>query len=79
MWRVIAFTYRSHDIAAQKATQINSRWPDLHAGVFAPKELRGYYLVTLGERMTRDDATRLQRKARSLGLPRDTYMQNYNE
>ena len=36
---VIAFTYRSRDMAAKKAKQINSRWPDLRAAVFAPKEV----------------------------------------
>jgi hypothetical protein len=78
-WRVIAFTYRTRDMAAKKAKQINDRWPDLHAGVFRPKGLPGYFLVALGERTTREEATRLQRKARGLGLPRDTFVQNYNE
>ena len=79
IWRVIAFTYHSHDMASKKAKAINARWPDLSATVFTPKGRRGYYLVALGDRMTRDDATRLQRKARSMGLPRDTFVQNYSE
>jgi hypothetical protein len=79
VWRVIAFTYRSRDIAVQKANQINEKWPDMRAVVFAPKQLRGYYLVALGDRMTREDAAQLQRKARGMGLPRDTYIQNYSE
>lgn len=79
MWRVIAFTYRSHDLAAKKAKQINDRWPGLHAVVFAPKTLRGYYLVALGDRMEREEATSLLNKARRLGLPRDAYVQNYSE
>jgi hypothetical protein len=78
-WRVVAFTYRSHGPAAQKVEQINKRWPNLDASVFAPKDLRGYYLVALGGRMSHTDATRLQRKARSMGLPRDTYVQNFSE
>lgn len=78
-WRVIAFTYRSRDLAAKKATQINARWPELRAGVFEPKQERGYFLVTLGDGMPREDATRLQRKARSMGLPRDTFVKNYSE
>jgi hypothetical protein len=76
-WRVIAYTYRSRDMAAKKAKQINARWPDLHAAVFEPKG--GYYLVALGDRMSREDATRLQSKARGMGLPPDTYVQNYSE
>jgi hypothetical protein len=79
MWRVIAFTYRSRDLAAKKVKQINDRWPGLHAVVFAPKSLRGYYLVALGDRMEREDATSLLNKARRLGLPRDAYVQNYSE
>ena len=79
VWRVIAFTYHSHDMASKKAKAINARWPDLGATVFTPKGHRGYYLVALGDRMTRNDAARLQRKARSMGLPRDTFVQNYSE
>jgi hypothetical protein len=79
MWRVIAFTYGSHDAASKKARQLNERWPDLHAAVFSPKERRGYYLVALGGRMKRDEALRVQKKARGVGLPRDTYIQNYSE
>jgi hypothetical protein len=79
MWRVIAFTYGSHDLAAKKAKQVNQRWPDLHASVFSPKDRRGYYLVALGGRMKREEALRLQKRAHTAGLPRDTYVQNYAE
>jgi len=80
MWRVIAFTYTSRELASQKAKQVNERWPEMRAGVFSPKDKRGYYyLVALGGRMNRVEASRLQRKARGLGLPRDTYVQNYSE
>ena len=78
-WRVIAFTYHSHDMASKKVKAINARWPNLGATVFTPKGRHGYYLVALGDRMSRNDATRLQHKARSLGLPRDTFVQNYSE
>ena len=78
-WRVIAFTFKSLETAAAKAKHINERWPSLHAGVFAPRELHGYYLVALGDRMSRDQAAQLQRKARRMGLPRDTFIQNYRE
>jgi hypothetical protein len=79
MWRVVAFTYRTHDAAAKKVRQLNQHHPDLHAAVFSPKERRGYYLVTLGGRMTHEDALRLQRSAKGKGLPRDLYVQNYSE
>ena len=79
VWRVIAFTYRSHDAAARKADQVNQRHPDLSAAVFSPKQRVGYYLVALGGRMTREDAVRLQKKARAAGLAPDVYVQNYLE
>jgi hypothetical protein len=79
MWRVIAFTYRSRDAAAKRARHVNERWPDLQAAVFAPAARHGYYLVALGGPMTRDDAVRVQEKARNAGLPRDIYVQNYDE
>jgi hypothetical protein len=58
---------------------VNERWPDLHASVFSPKDRRGFYLVALGGKMPREDALRVQRRARGMGLPRDTYIQNYTE
>ncbi len=79
MWRVIAFTYRTRDAAARKVQQINQHHPGLNAAVFSPKGRSGYYLVSLGGRMTREEATRLERRARGKGLPRDLYVQNYAE
>lgn len=78
-WRVIAFTFRSRDMASKKVKQLNEKWPDLGAAVFAPKGHREYFLVALGDWMTREEAERKQRKVRGLGLPRDTYVQNYSE
>jgi hypothetical protein len=78
-WRVIAFTFRYREMAAKKARQLNEKWPDLGATVFAPKGHREYYLVAVGDWMTREDAERIQRKVRRMGLPRDTYVQNYTE
>lgn len=75
-WRVIAFTYKSRRMAAKKAKEINHRWPELQASVRSPKERHGYFLVTLGRAMDREEATELQRKAHTLGLPRDTYLEN---
>ena len=75
-WRVIAYTYTSHDIAAKKAAYVNKKWPELHATVLASSDRRGFFLVALGGSMKHEEANRLQRKARTLGLPRDTYVQN---
>ena len=53
---------------------MNRRHPDLEARVFSTKEKKGYYLVALGGRMTREDALRLQKKARTEGVARDVYV-----
>lgn len=79
MWRVIAFTYRSRDAAARKVQQLNQHRPGLNATVFSPKDKTDYFLVSLGGRMTHEEAIRLQRSARGKGLPRDLYVQNYAE
>jgi len=79
IWRVIAFTYRSKGAAEKKVEQLNQNHPNLHAAVFSPSGRHGYYLVSLGGRMTRDEAVRLQRSARGKGLPRDLYVQNYSD
>ena len=79
MWRVIAFTYRTRDAAAKKVQQLNQYHPGLNAAVFSPKGRGGYYLVSLGGRMTHEEAVRVQHSARGKGLPRDLYVQNYAE
>ncbi len=77
MWRVIAFTYRTHDAAAKMAGQINQRHPDFHAVVFSPPQKKGYFLVALRGPMSRPDAVRLQSKARAARLARDVYVKNF--
>ena len=77
MWRVIAFTYRNRAGASKKVSQVNKRHPEFDARVFSPKEKKGYFLVALGGRMSREDAVRLQKKARTEGVARDVYVQNY--
>ena len=79
MWRVIAFTYRTRDAAGRKVQQINQYHPGLNAAVFSPKGRGGYFLVSLGGRMTHEEAVRVQHSARGKGLPRDLYVQNYAE
>lgn len=79
VWRVIAFTFLTRDAAAKKVEQLNRLHPGLNASVFSPRSQRGYYLVSLGGRMSHEDAVRLQHSARGKGLPRDLYVQNYSE
>jgi eukaryotic-like serine/threonine-protein kinase len=79
-WRVVAYTYHRYRDAERKAGAINSRWPGLHAAVFAPRgKERPPYFVALGGRMTHSEALNLRQVARAKGLPRDTFVRNYSE
>jgi hypothetical protein len=75
-WRVVAYTYNHENQAQDKVAQIISKHAALNPEVFAP---RGHapYLVTVGGSMSHDEAMAFRRKARSEGLPRDTYAQNF--
>lgn len=75
-WRVVAFTYNQRDQAQKKAASLAQQHPDLSPTIFSPTG-RAPWLVTIGGVLQRDAAYTLARKARSLGLPRDTYAQNY--
>jgi eukaryotic-like serine/threonine-protein kinase len=77
-WRVIAYTYNRRDQAAHKAAAINRRIPGFEAGVFAPRGAdRPPYFVALGGPMSRDAAVTVRKKARSRGLPGDTFVRSY--
>ncbi|HTW82162.1 MAG TPA: hypothetical protein VME23_21635 [Terracidiphilus sp.] len=76
-WRVVAFTYNRQDQAQKKASSLAHRYPTLSPTVFSPTG-RAPWLVTIGGTLERDAAYALARRARSLGLPGDTYAQNYN-
>jgi len=75
-WRVVAFTYHRQDQAQKKALSLAQQRPNLSPAIFSPTG-RAPWLVTIGGVLQRDAAHALARKARSLGLPRDTYAQNY--
>lgn len=75
-WRVIAFTYNRREDAAKKAASLAGSHPDLQATVFSPTG-HAPYLVSIGGVMDRDAAYALARRSRSMGLPHDTYAQNY--
>jgi hypothetical protein len=78
-WRVIAYTYNRYEHARSKVQTINRVAPGLHATVFTPKgSNRPPYLISLGGRMTREEALAVQKKAWAQGLPRDTFVQNYS-
>lgn len=76
VWRVVLYTYTRQTDAESKARSVNAKHPGLSAEVFSPSG-GSPYLVVVGGRMSRDDATRMRQKVRGLGLPRDSYIQNY--
>lgn len=75
-WRVVAYTYNHQDQAQKKADELKAKHPGMNPEVFAPHG-RAPFLVTVGGAMTRDQAIAYRAKARSAGLPRDTYARNY--
>jgi serine/threonine protein kinase len=80
-WRVIVYTFNRRTDARKRAERINAKWPDLHAEVFSPAEGNAQgktpYLVSLGGRLTRDEAARIRERAVAHGLPKDAYSQNF--
>jgi hypothetical protein len=79
VWRVVLWTYRKRSDAQNKADSLAARFPAFHPEVFTPDPNGGLYLVVAGGEMTtRKQAEDTQRSARQIGLPRDTYIQNYS-
>jgi hypothetical protein len=75
-WRVVAFTYNHQDQAQKKASSLAQQHPGLSPAIFSPTG-KAPWLVTVGGLLQRDAAFALARNARALGLPRDTYAQDY--
>jgi eukaryotic-like serine/threonine-protein kinase len=76
VWRVVAYTYRGQSKAQDMVDQIKSKHPNLDAEVFSPGKT-GSYLVTIGGPLDRDAAVKMRDQAQRMGLPADTYIQNF--
>jgi hypothetical protein len=79
VWRVIVFTFAHESDAEKKAHSVNERHPNLDAKVFSPAGRGTAYLVTVGGKMTREQAAQLRNRVIEMGLPRDSYIQNYKQ
>jgi eukaryotic-like serine/threonine-protein kinase len=80
VWRVIAFTYNREDQAQRKVAEISQQHSDLRPSVFSvPKGGQTRFLVTIGGAMDRSRAQALRDKASAMGLPADTYIQNFSQ
>src|SRR6202034_3556932 len=79
IWRVVVYTYRSQKMAADKASQISEKYPDLSAAVFSPPGHSDTYLVVLGGAMERQQSFEMRAKALRDGMPADTYARNFSQ
>jgi hypothetical protein len=79
IWRVVVYTYRSQKMAADKASQIGGKYPDLNAAVFSPPGHSDTYLVVLGGAMERQQSFEMRAKALRDGMPADTYARNFSQ
>ena len=79
VWRVVVYTYKGPQQAKEMVDKISGKHPNLDVSVFNPHGKRGIYLVTIGGAMDHDQAVKMQDKAVRLGLPPDTYVQNFSE
>jgi eukaryotic-like serine/threonine-protein kinase len=76
-WRVIPFTYNRIKDAEKKVSDLARSHPELRPAVFTPSG-HAPYMVSIGGVMDREAAYALAHRSRSLGLPSDTYAQNYS-
>ncbi len=79
IWRVVVYTYRSQKLAADKASQISEKYPDLSAAVFSPPGHSDTYLVVLGGAMDRQQSFEMRAKALRDGMPADTFARNFSQ
>jgi eukaryotic-like serine/threonine-protein kinase len=79
IWRVVVYTYRSQKMAADKASQISEKYPDLSAAVFSPPGHSDTYLVVLGGAMDRQQSFEMRAKALRDGMPADTFARNFSQ
>lgn len=78
IWRVVAYTYRGQTKAQDMVSTIHGKHPNLDVEVFNPPG-HDIYLVTIGGPMDHDAAVKMRDKAENLGLPHDTYIQNFSK
>jgi Protein kinase domain/SPOR domain len=74
-WVVVAAIYRDYDLAAKRAEQIAQKEKRWQPEVYPPEGQGGHrYMVLLGRAETRKEAERILARARSAGMPSDTYL-----
>jgi serine/threonine protein kinase len=76
-WSVVVASYSSRGPAEKRQRELARRWPDYKVGIFEQHADRIYYLVTIGERSSEDEAQALRKRAVASGFPRDTYIKRF--
>ena len=76
VWRVVVFTYAHQNDAEKKVREINRKNPQLNAGVYQQEGKP--FMVTLGSGGAHDEALQIRKQAIKSGLPRDSYVLNFN-
>ena len=77
IWRVVVYTYNRRDQAEHKVEEISAKHSDLQPEVFSPRGNTAPFFVTVGGAMDREQAYQEREKARTLGMPRDTFARNF--
>jgi serine/threonine protein kinase len=73
-WAVIVAAYTARGPAEKRQTEMARRWSKFNLGVLQQQADKAYYLVTLGQNLSENEADALRKRAISSGLPRDTYI-----
>lgn len=77
VWRVVVYTYRQRSEAERRVRDLAQRYPQLRPSVLATRG-GDDFLVTVGGAMSREEAIALRSRAVGMGLPRDSYAQNFH-
>jgi hypothetical protein len=74
-WVLVAAIYKDYDLAAKRAASIGEKWTRWQPEVYPPAgQGKRKYMVLLQRAESRKEAERLLARARSEGMPRDTYV-----
>ena len=77
VWFVIVGSYLNVEDARNQADQINSRFRDYKAEVYAPYGENPYYAVVIGANLTQTEARTLRDKAIKAGFPKSSYYKTF--
>jgi hypothetical protein len=74
IYYVIVGSHLKYEDAKKQAEQINAKFKQFNAEVYAPYGETVYYPVVIGANLTKSDASALLSQAVQAGLPKDSYL-----